>query len=122
MKYVTPILDDTLELPPGLDVGIFTPGIHHNPEYYPDPHIFNPDRFNAAESKDRGQFAFIPFSAGQRNCIGYKFGLLEIKVLAARILRQFWVDTTDKFDDVAVLPETVLTPERGYNFILTKRK
>lgn len=116
------ILDDELDLPAGTDVAVFIPGIHRNPKNYPNPDKYDPDRFLPEKAKERHQYSFLPFSAGTRNCIGFKFGLIETKVMVARILHNFNVKTTDKVNDVALLPETVIMPERGYNFILENRK
>ncbi|ODM94629.1 Cytochrome P450 4C1 [Orchesella cincta] len=121
-KLETPLtIDDQLELPVGTNVLIFLQGIQTNPEYYPDPLQFKPERFLVENSQGRSQYAYLPFSAGPRNCIGFKFGLMEVKVLASWILRHFLISTTDKMEDVKLLYDIVLTPERGYNFVLSKR-
>jgi Cytochrome P450 len=58
-------------LPKGSSIGIFISEIHRDPEYYPDPEIFDPDRWLTKDSAEsRNPFAYVPFSAGQRNCIG----------------------------------------------------
>lgn len=49
-------------------VSIF--GIHHDPEFYPEPKIFNPDRFSNENKRNRPNYSFLPFSQGNRNCIG----------------------------------------------------
>lgn len=43
--------------------------IHHNPEYFPDPEAFKPERF-LTQAQNKNYFSYIPFSAGSRNCIG----------------------------------------------------
>ena len=55
-------------MPKGLNVAIFLHGMHMNPEYYPNPEKFDPSRFEVIGNKL--PFAFVPFSAGPRNCIG----------------------------------------------------
>lgn len=57
-------------LPKGTLLHIFTFDLHRNPKYFPNPDVFDPDRFTYENSKHRHPFAYIPFSAGVRNCIG----------------------------------------------------
>lgn len=65
-----------------------------DPEYFPEPAKFNPDRFiNGIQSGNNSSasstFAYVPFSAGARNCIGQKFAMLEMKSIVSIILRHF---------------------------------
>jgi cytochrome P450 family 4 len=57
-------------LPAGLSVALLIYGMHRNPKVYPEPDTFKPERFLPEQSANRHPYAFIPFSAGPRNCIG----------------------------------------------------
>uniref|UniRef100_A0A336M072 CSON009394 protein n=1 Tax=Culicoides sonorensis TaxID=179676 RepID=A0A336M072_CULSO len=60
---------------------------------FKNPGIFNPDRWNdEVSTKDRNPYAYQPFAAGVRSCIGKKFALLEIKTLLIKILREFQLE------------------------------
>lgn len=64
-------------------------GIHHNPVVWSDPEVFDPMRFDLQKPKERSPHAFIPFSAGPRNCIGQNFAMSEMKVVVAKTLIRF---------------------------------
>jgi cytochrome P450 len=69
-------------------------GAHHDPHYWPNPLQFRPERFGKeSEGGDHGSrkhpYAFCPFSAGSRNCVGQKFALLESTLALAELIRNF---------------------------------
>lgn len=66
--YVIPDLNIILK--PGESVAIPIHGIQHDPEYYPEPEIFDPERFSIENKCTRHPMTFIPFGGGPRICIG----------------------------------------------------
>ncbi|KAL7538392.1 hypothetical protein ACHAWF_006074 [Thalassiosira exigua] len=65
--------------------------LQRHPKYWTDPECFKPERWLKTEEPDRKHhhFAYLPFSAGGRNCIGQRFALWEAKLILAPIIRQF---------------------------------
>lgn len=63
-------LTESLELPKGSSVFISPWGLHHNPKYFPNPDKFEPDRFLPEAVKSRHPYSYLPFSSGNRNCVG----------------------------------------------------
>lgn len=57
----------------GTRVTISVSGIHHDPEYYPEPEKFNPERFNENGKKSRHPCTYLPFGLGPRKCLGKYF-------------------------------------------------
>nr|XP_012313175.1 docosahexaenoic acid omega-hydroxylase CYP4F3-like isoform X3 [Aotus nancymaae] len=85
------VLPDGRVLPKGNVCCISITGVHHNPSVWPDPEVYDPFRFNPENPQKRSPLAFIPFSAGNRNCIGQAFGMAEMKVVLALTLLHFRV-------------------------------
>ncbi|KAK0712587.1 cytochrome P450-like protein [Lasiosphaeria miniovina] len=78
---------DGEQVPAGTVVGTPTYTIHHNPEYYPRPFDFVPERWTAAENEVAlAQSAFCPFSVGPRGCIGKGLAYVEMTMTLARVL------------------------------------
>lgn len=77
------------EIPANTQVLISLWMLHHNPNVWPDPSAFIPERFETEECKKHHPYAWVPFSAGPRNCVGQNFAMLEEKVVLAMLLRRF---------------------------------
>ncbi|XP_062133618.1 cytochrome P450 4p1-like [Drosophila sulfurigaster albostrigata] len=82
-------LANGLILPARTQISLLVFDIHRNSKHWESPDEFQPERFLPENSKDRHTYAFIPFSAGQRNCIGQKYAMLEMKTLLIVVLKQF---------------------------------
>jgi cytochrome P450 len=63
--------------------------LHHDPELFPDPGRFAPDRFSESERKRRPRFHYLPFGAGSRSCIGRALALLETTVVTGVVVERF---------------------------------
>jgi len=62
---------------------------HRNPDYWPEPEVFNPHRFLGETSKNIHKYAYIPFGGGPRLCIGYHFAIIEMSILMSILLPRF---------------------------------
>lgn len=65
--------------------------IHNNPEYYPDPDHFDPERFND-DNKATNSVYFMPFGGGPRMCIANRLAMIETKTMLYYLLKEFRLD------------------------------
>ncbi|XP_026727614.1 cytochrome P450 4C1-like [Trichoplusia ni] len=80
------MLDD-LPIKKGVEVAVHIYDLHRRADLFNDPEAFKPDRFLNGEPMHA--YAFVPFSAGPRNCIGQRFAMLEMKCVLSGICRNF---------------------------------
>lgn len=78
-------------------VNIFN--IHHHKDFWENPNQFNPERFLKKICGQDERFAFIPFGAGKRNCIGQNFAFLAITLIMISLVQRFRITLPDDFKE-----------------------
>ncbi|XP_050326895.1 cytochrome P450 4p1-like [Bactrocera neohumeralis] len=114
-------LANNLILPEGAQIAIYIYDIHRSAKYYENPNEFDPERFTPEASAGRHPFAYVPFSAGQRNCIGQKFVMLELKTILVNILKTFKILPLMKDQDIKLEAGIVLRTPNAIKVKLEKR-
>ena len=97
-------------IPKGTNISVDFYSLHHDPEQFPQPEKYIPERFLPENSSKRHPFAFVPFSAGPRGCVGQKFAFNEMKIILADILRNFQITSLDPMDKIIYKIEIVVKP------------
>ncbi|XP_022824926.1 cytochrome P450 6k1-like [Spodoptera litura] len=80
-------IDENLTIPKGTVVYVNAVGMQQDPQYFPNPQIYNADRFLPENERNITPYTFLPFGDGPRGCIGKRFGYQTVRCgLAAIIL------------------------------------
>jgi cytochrome P450 len=93
-------------VPPRSDVVVSPYTMHRNPQFWPDPHRFDPLRFDPKNAVDRPRYAYIPFGAGPRVCVGSSLGMMEAVITVAMLSRELRLVRVPTH---AVVPEPMLS-------------
>lgn len=114
---------DTLgeyEIPANAAMSVCPYLLHRNPKHFRNPDEFDPEHFAPAAVATRPRFAFIPFGAGARVCIGNHLAMVEMKLCLAMLLRRFTVSVTQAYEPKLV-PAITLGPRAGMPLRLSLR-
>ncbi|KAF8355571.1 hypothetical protein PRIPAC_97194, partial [Pristionchus pacificus] len=109
-------------IPKGSEIFINAFLVHHNPDAYPDPWKFDPDRFLLDNVSKRHPYDYVPFCAGHRSCLGQKFAMQEMKLLTSWTLRKMSFHTDAKLLDQGFSTEVVLKPTLGCRMTVKRRE
>ncbi|XP_017770762.1 PREDICTED: probable cytochrome P450 4d14 [Nicrophorus vespilloides] len=85
-------------IPAKTNISVHFHGLHRDPEHFPNPDHFDPERFTPENIAKRNEFCFAPFSAGPRNCIGKKYAMMVMKYSVVKILKNFKINPVPGFD------------------------
>lgn len=122
MKQELKLASGDYTIPAGATVVIATFKLHRLESIYPNPDKFDPDNFLPERQANRHYYAFVPFSAGPRSCVGRKYAMLKLKVILSTIFRQFRVYSDLKEEDFRLQADIILKREEGFQIRLEPRK
>ena len=93
---------------------------HRDPEYFPEPEQFRPERWENGLAKRLPKFAYYPFGGGQRMCIGSTFASIETPIVLATVGQRYRF-TVDSEADIGIKPQITLEPANGIPATLWRR-
>ncbi|GAB0093382.1 Cytochrome P450 4g15 [Sergentomyia squamirostris] len=109
-------------IPTGATVVVATYKLHRMENLYPNPDVFDPDNFLPERQSKRHYYAFVPFSAGPRSCVGRKYAMLKLKILLSTILRNYRVHSNIKEKEFKLQADIILKREEGFPVRVVPRK
>jgi cytochrome P450 len=106
------------EIPKGTLV--FTPfNTHKDPEFFPDPLAFKPERWDGLEFSNR--YAYTPFGFGNRACIGKKFAMIEAVIALSMIIQRYNVSIDKDYGPLDITTVVTSKPAKDLYVTFTKR-
>uniref|UniRef100_A0A348G631 Cytochrome P450 3 n=1 Tax=Odontomachus monticola TaxID=613454 RepID=A0A348G631_ODOMO len=107
----------------GIKVYIPIFGIHNDPNIFPNPEVFDPDRFTDENMRNMNPMHYLPFGTGPRNCIGARFAGYQSKIGLIKILLNYNIDVCEKTQIPYIIDRShplMLQTEHGIYVKLTK--
>jgi cytochrome P450 len=120
----TAVEDDEIDgfhIPAGTTITGLIYMCHYHPDEWNNPEVFDPERFAPEKAEKRHKFAYMPFGAGQRKCIGMDFALMEGQLALAMVAQRYKLTKTSENLAEPQL-STTLRPKGSVVVKLEKRK
>jgi cytochrome P450 len=111
----TALQDDEIDgyhIPAGTIVAMSPYVTHRQPDLWPNPEGFDPERWTPEQPVDRPRFAYFPFGGGPRLCIGNNFALMELQLILATVAQRVRLDLVSGHP-IALDPGITLRPKHG---------
>lgn len=113
----------SLEVEEGTPLAVPLYAIQRDPQHFPDPMRFDPERFTEENKKSRHRHAFLPFGDGPRMCLGYRFAMMQVKAGIASIVSNFELRSNSR-TPIPIVPDPtyfMLAAKGGLWMQLVKR-
>jgi cytochrome P450 len=107
-------------IPAGSFMQIILYLLHRNPDVWEEPERFDPTRFRPERVRNRHRFAYLPFGAGSRICIGKDFAMMEAQLILAMVLKRYRIALAPGHP-IALEPIITLRPRYGMWMLLDER-
>eukprot|EP00045_Choanoeca_perplexa_P005375 m.45349 g.45349 ORF g.45349 m.45349 type:complete len:510 (-) comp13084_c0_seq2:70-1599(-) len=145
LPYLTQVIKETMRLTPSVDATFgrtlkkpqqvgdvlypkdarliaFSYLTHRLPDYWTDPEVFQPERFDADALKPVDKSAYLPFGVGRRSCLGRHMAIEELQVLLCKTLQKLDVKHAGKPEDLDVLvyKPPLLQPKAGLLAVVSR--
>ncbi|XP_033478797.1 cytochrome P450 3A30-like [Epinephelus lanceolatus] len=78
-----------IKIPKNMTVMVPVYALHHDPELWPEPEEFKPDRFSKQSKQSINPYTYLPFGIGPRNCLGMRFALMMVKLALVEVLQNY---------------------------------
>ncbi|MBK8430926.1 MAG: cytochrome P450 [Chloroflexi bacterium] len=104
----------------GADLMVAPYVLHRNPTIFPEPERFDPERFTAEREKELPRYAYIPFGAGPRVCIGNSFAMMEAQLIIATVAQRFRLRLAAD-QRVEMNAQITLSPLDGLRMVVEER-
>ncbi len=109
-------------VPEGSYVLVSPYGLQHDPRYFPNPDRFDPERFNVQNEATIPKYAYIPFGAGPRVCIGNSFAMMEAQLILATMAQQIKLEIIPE-QTIDFLTQITLSNKTGMHMrVMDKRQ
>ncbi|XP_013173822.1 PREDICTED: cytochrome P450 6k1-like [Papilio xuthus] len=106
-------IDENLTIKAGTPVYVNACGIHYDPQYYPDPEKFDPERFLPENEKNLKPFTYMPFGEGPRFCLGKRFGTQNATCALAHIILNYKIVAKPN----SPLPQEVKIEKKSFFYV-----
>ncbi|XP_066138540.1 cytochrome P450 4C1-like isoform X2 [Euwallacea fornicatus] len=111
------------KIPEGTFISVAVYNIHRDQNHWEHPNEFYPEHFSPQAVKNRNAYAYLPFSAGVRSCLGKAYAYVAIKILLVSILQKYIVSTENmRFQDMLITADLSVRLKSGNYAIRLKRR
>jgi cytochrome P450 len=119
-QTLRPIQLGAYTLPKGAPIFFCSYNLHRRADVFPNPHLFDPDRFAPGKEQQWPKYAYLPFGAGPRTCIGNHFATIEAHLILTTLVQHV---AFELIPDQTIEPEPLITlrPKYGVRAIVRRR-